>query len=43
MRYKVIPAAASVVLVVGAVGFADTSVGAAAPTPLGGYKHLVVI
>jgi acid phosphatase len=43
MRYKVIPAAASVVLVVGAVGFADTSVGAAAPTPLGGYKHVVVI
>ena len=45
MRYKAIHAAASVVLVIGAVGFADSSVGAAAPPakPLAGYKHVVVI
>jgi acid phosphatase len=45
MRYKALPAAASAVLVVGAVGFANSSVGAAAPTakPLAGYTHVVVI
>jgi acid phosphatase len=45
MRYKAIHAAASVVLVIGVIGFSDSSVGAAAPAakPLAGYKHLVVI
>ncbi|MDT4926927.1 MAG: hypothetical protein QOG01_4640 [Pseudonocardiales bacterium] len=42
MRNKSFLAAASAVIVTGAVGL-STSAGAKAPSPLGNYKHLVVI